>query len=98
MKRKTLNFVMLCIITLSFASGCTKNVDNGLTIDGKEVIVKVGDEYFTADQLFGEMSVSTTNIKTFYEEVKKLLLKKILRLILLCVIVLMLKSNHGKLK
>lgn len=77
MKRKIFAFIMLSILTLSFASGCNKNKEDIYVKDGKEVIFQIGEEYYTADALFGEMTISTDNLGAFYDKVKSLVIKTV---------------------
>ena len=77
MKRKIFALIMLAIITFGFASGCTQEVSNEpYMIDGKEIVFKVGDNYLTADDLFGKISINSENLDSFYNEVRDVVIKR----------------------
>lgn len=79
MKKKILSFIMLFAVTLCFAGGCKNdNEDQGVLVkDGKEVVARINDEYYTADQLYEDMIDASTNAEYLYQELEDLLIKTV---------------------
>lgn len=79
MKKKILSFIMLFAVTFCFASGCKNDNDDQevLVKDGKEVVAKINEEYYTADQLYEDMIDSSTNAEYLYQELEDLLIKTV---------------------
>lgn len=76
MKKKIFTFVMLSVLTFGFASGCTKQ-ESAYVIDGNEVIFQIGEDYYTALDLFGEAKLSIDNMDAFYSKVKDIVIKTV---------------------
>lgn len=72
MKKKLMSLIMLFGLSLSFVSGCKKNdesVVESLNLDGKDVVLKVGNKTYSADELFGDMLSTTTGAEEIYNKV-----------------------------
>lgn len=72
MKKKLMSLMLLFGLSLSFVSGCKKDdgsVVDSLNIEGKDIVLKVGDTVYSADELFGDMLSSQTGAKEIYEKV-----------------------------
>lgn len=78
MKRRLLSFIMLFAVTFCFVSGC-KDEENGeqsvLVENGKEVVAKIDDVSYTANQLFGDLVDYNGSAEFIYEQLEDLLIK-----------------------
>lgn len=72
MKKKLMSLIMLFGLSLSFVSGC-KNDDESivesLNLEGKDIVLKVGNKTYSADELFGDMLSTTTGAEEIYNKV-----------------------------
>lgn len=78
MKKKLLSLLMLFGLSLSAVSGCSNDdtsVVERLNQDGKDVVLKVGNTVYTADQLFKDMLESEAGIETVYEKVLRMIVE-----------------------
>ncbi len=79
MKRKLLSFIMLFAVTICFIGGCKKDDDTNeqeiLVDNGKEIIAKIGENVYSADQVYGDLVDLSSNAEYIYEELEDLLIK-----------------------
>lgn len=72
MKKKLMSLIMLFGLSLSFVSGCKKDDDSvveSLNLEGKDIVLKVGNKTYSADDLFGDMLSTTTGAEDLYNKV-----------------------------
>lgn len=79
MKKRWLSLVMLVCFSIGFVGGCKEKENNGpisgLNIDGSDVVLKVGENTYTADELFAEMLNTEVGAKTAYEKILKMVVE-----------------------
>ena len=74
MKKRWLSLLMLFSVCLCSVGGCKKNNDSAvdkLVIDGNDVVLKIGDTKYTANDLFGDLLSSEAGVKGAYEKLLK---------------------------
>lgn len=75
MKKKIISLLMLLGLSLSFVSGCKSedsSVVDKLNIDGKDIVLKVGDTKYSADELFNDMLNTTDGADALYDKILKM--------------------------
>lgn len=74
MKKRWLSLLMLFGVCLSTVGGCKNNdssVVERLNINGNDVVLKVGDKTYTANDLFGDLLSTESGVKAAYEQILK---------------------------
>lgn len=65
---------MLLSVCMCTVGGCNKNnssVVERLNVDGNDVVLKIGDKVYTANDLFGDLLSTESGIKAAYEKILK---------------------------
>lgn len=78
MKKKILAFVLLCIVSFSSLLGCQKKDENSiekLTLNGQEIVLKVGEVTYTADDLFGELLNTQNGAEVAFSKIFKIVVQ-----------------------
>lgn len=78
MKKKILSLIMLFGLSLSFVNGCKNGNDgavNKLNKDGKDIVLKVGDATYSADDLFGDLISTTEGVDAIYNKILKMVVE-----------------------
>lgn len=78
MKRRLLSFIMLFAVTFGFVSGCKSEENDEQSIlveNGKEVIAKINDVSYTADQIYNDLLDYNGSAEYIYEQLEDLLIK-----------------------
>lgn len=75
MKKRWLSLLMLICFGLCFIGGCKDN-ENGTVsklkdVNGNDVVLKIGDKQYTANELFADMLNDQTGAQTVYEKILK---------------------------
>ena len=72
MKKKLMSLMLMFGLSLSAVSGCGKeseSVVDSLNVEGKDIVLKVGNKTYSADELFGDMLSTTTGAEEIYNKV-----------------------------
>lgn len=68
--------MIISMMTLTFAGACTNETIDVLNYEGKEIVIKIGeDKYISADELFDNLVVNKNNMQYVYEEIRELVIK-----------------------
>ena len=73
MKKKWISLVLLCVIGFSSLFGCDNkdaSVVNKLNINGKDIVLKIGDATYTADELFADMLLTEEGAQSLFKVVE----------------------------
>ena len=78
MKKKIVSLMMLFGLSLSFVNGCKNG--NGSSVDklnkdGKDIVLKVGNTTYSADDLFGDLLSTTSGVEAIYEKILKMVVE-----------------------
>ncbi|HHU59860.1 TPA: hypothetical protein GXZ34_02935, partial [bacterium] len=74
--KKIISFMIISMMTLTFAGACTNETIDVLNYEGKEIVIKIGeDKYISADELFDNLVVNKNNMQYVYEEIRELVIK-----------------------
>lgn len=73
MKKRLLTLSMVSLVAIGTLVSCSDV--KGKKIDGKDVIVSVGGENYTADELFDQYSSTTTGAAAYYKAVSETLIR-----------------------
>lgn len=77
MKKRWLPLIMLVCFGTCFIGGCgnSKVSDNKLNINGHDIVLKIGDTTYSADQLFGDMLSTEVGAQAAYEKILKMIVE-----------------------
>ena len=78
MKKRWLSLLILICFSLGLVSGCKEETDgpvNKLNVDGSDVVLKVGDTVYTAEELYGDMLNSGIGADTAYEKILRMVVE-----------------------
>ena len=79
MKKRWLSLFMLFSLSTGFVGGCNNSevtsVVDKLNVDGSDVVLKVGDKNYTADELFADMLNSGVGAEEAYEKVLRMVVE-----------------------
>ena len=78
MNKRIITLSLMGLLTLGTLTGCSDVKAEKVTTDGqtKEVIVKVGDKNYTADDLFAEYSGTTSGASAYYNAIYDVLIRE----------------------
>ena len=78
MNKRIITLSLMGLLTLGTLTGCSNVKAEKVTTDGqtKEVIVKVGDKNYTADDLFAEYSGTTSGASAYYNAIYDVLIRE----------------------
>ena len=72
MKKRWLSLIMLLSLSLSFISGC-KNEEqsnlNKLNLNGSDIVLKIGEKTYSADELFADMLNTKIGAESAYSKI-----------------------------
>ncbi len=78
MKKRWLPLVLLFCFCVCFIGGCkdeNNSVVDKLNIDGKDIILKVGDKTYSADELFSDMLNSGVGVQSAYSKILEMVVE-----------------------
>lgn len=80
MKKKWLSLATVLCFGVGFIGGCKNDGSNfeKLNIDGKDIVLTVGDTKYTADELFAEMLNSQTGAEEAYKKILKMMVENVI--------------------
>lgn len=78
MNKRIITLSLMGLLTLGTLTACSDVKPSKVSTDGKskEVIVKVGDKNYTADDLFAEYSETTTGASAYYNAIYDVLIRE----------------------
>lgn len=78
MKKRWLSLLMLFCFSMCFISGC-KDTENGpvskLNVEGSDVVLKIGNTNYTADELFADMLKTGVGAEEAYERILRMVVE-----------------------
>ena len=74
--KKIISFIVIIAVSFSLFSGCNKKENNNLVIDGKDVVLRVGDSYVTANELFLSMLNGEISSKVIFDDIERFVIEK----------------------
>lgn len=77
MKKRWLSLIMLVCFGTCFVGGCGNSEvsNNKLNINGHDIVLKVGDTTYSADELFGDMLSTEVGAQMAYEKILKMIVE-----------------------
>ena len=78
MKKRWLSLILTFCLSLGFVSGCKDETTGpviGLNVNGSDIVLKVGDKQYTADELFADMLNSEIGAQVAYEKILRMVVE-----------------------
>jgi len=78
MKKRWLSLIMLFSLGLGVTSGCSNDVNGPvsyLNVDGNDIVLKIGDKTYSANELFADMESSSANVEKIYKSILKMIVE-----------------------
>jgi len=77
MKKRWLSLIVLFCLSIGLVSGCKKETGpvDALNINGSDVVLKVGEKKYTADELFADMLDSGVGAEAAYERILRMVVE-----------------------